>query len=521
MTLPAAWLWSMSGWVLLALGIMVTVWAIFGDRARGRRRCPRCWYDMRGVPGLVCPECGREARSERKLHRRRRRWRWAALGLALLAMGWGVRPVSRWIIGWPEQAPTIILIALLPWLETESMGQVARWVPVPPPPPPRTLSGHGELWRRTARGLLSQREAVFLIWRCERGDKERRAGTDGWVEHYLELLGPLLTSSLPVSLYWIVEDPPSAHTMRRAREAVARTVLEVIPARKPGEFIIRAPALPRWLNLQMAFAAEDDDSNEVEWHWIPSRQPSWSRSWDDGVVQTAALPRLSRDGVPVLVRQLEMQQDSKSDRYWSSVEGWRVQMNLPRPTLRARTSLRSDELDAAIRDTLNPAFSLARYYLEQPLLWLAIDDVEGSSARSVGWVLGANPHLALAVHLEVLFEGELVAEGEAWWAAGHLSPSQVSLQPVCPETWSRDARGTPLLTQQVLTGRWVLRITGDPLVAQRAHVLHYWEGSLELPLEPPREPHRPRNRSQPPRPRRRTGAPRAAGQPRPAPFFPR
>jgi hypothetical protein len=139
----------------------------------------------------------------------------------------------------------------------------------------------------------------------------------------------------------------------------------------------------------------------------------------------------------------------------------------------------------------------------------------------VGSVLGANPNLALAVHPEVLFEGDVVAEGEAWWTADSLAPTLVSLHPVRSGNWSRDARGTPLLTEQVLTGSWMLRLAGNPLVAQRAFVSHCWEGSLELPLEPPREPHRPRNRSQPPRPRRRTGAPRAAGQPRPAPFFPR
>ena len=48
------------------------IWGIIGDRARGRLRCPRCWYDMQGGAGLVCPECGHEAKSAVAFSRSRR-----------------------------------------------------------------------------------------------------------------------------------------------------------------------------------------------------------------------------------------------------------------------------------------------------------------------------------------------------------------------------------------------------------------------------------------------------------------
>ena len=66
-----------AAWVLLGAGLFVLFRALFGDRARGRRRCPKCWYDMAGLPPrtvkeererFVCPECG--ARSSA-----RRNWR--------------------------------------------------------------------------------------------------------------------------------------------------------------------------------------------------------------------------------------------------------------------------------------------------------------------------------------------------------------------------------------------------------------------------------------------------------------
>jgi hypothetical protein len=72
---------ALAGLILLAL-------ALFAGRARGRRRCPRCWYDMSGSHAafpITCPECGRTIASERELHHTRRRWRLAILAFPLIA----------------------------------------------------------------------------------------------------------------------------------------------------------------------------------------------------------------------------------------------------------------------------------------------------------------------------------------------------------------------------------------------------------------------------------------------------
>lgn len=61
------------GMVLFA-GFLV-VWAGIGDRARGRKRCPHCWYDMSDSEGRPCPECGRATTHEKQLSRTRHpRW---------------------------------------------------------------------------------------------------------------------------------------------------------------------------------------------------------------------------------------------------------------------------------------------------------------------------------------------------------------------------------------------------------------------------------------------------------------
>lgn len=74
-------------------------WALFSDRPRGgRKRCPKCWYDMAHAATddpLRCPECGHQAKRERRLFRTRRKWRWVAVGVIVMA--------SSWVIGqWPE-----------------------------------------------------------------------------------------------------------------------------------------------------------------------------------------------------------------------------------------------------------------------------------------------------------------------------------------------------------------------------------------------------------------------------------
>lgn len=125
-------IWAGVG-TIIAAGSLLIAWAMLWDRARGRVRCPRCWYDMSSLasreshehdPSLTCPECGRAIRQARALTRTRRRWRWAVAGLAVLAL---VYPVwSAPIIkkrGWVSLLPTWVLVTMpgideVEWLAT-------------------------------------------------------------------------------------------------------------------------------------------------------------------------------------------------------------------------------------------------------------------------------------------------------------------------------------------------------------------------------------------------------------------
>ncbi len=54
-------------------GAVVAVRGVWGDRARGRKRCPKCFYGLDGVKpgadGYTCPECGRKGIAEKSLYR--------------------------------------------------------------------------------------------------------------------------------------------------------------------------------------------------------------------------------------------------------------------------------------------------------------------------------------------------------------------------------------------------------------------------------------------------------------------
>ncbi|MCW5776721.1 MAG: HEAT repeat domain-containing protein [Phycisphaeraceae bacterium] len=117
------WLFMAGGGAVALGGVLVVAWALGWDRARGRVRCPKCWYDMRGVPageggGWLCPECGGRIARERGLRRTRRRWRWAGVGLLAAVAGVVLfdYPNLRGG-GWQQRLPTTVLILLLPHVD--------------------------------------------------------------------------------------------------------------------------------------------------------------------------------------------------------------------------------------------------------------------------------------------------------------------------------------------------------------------------------------------------------------------
>ena len=120
--LPGASPWTAAGFGVLAFAAVVMVVGYRGDRARGRERCRRCWYDMSataaGAGGSrTCPECGKAARTGRDLSRPRRRWRVVGAGLVIAAASYGVMVMPKVrTYGWVGALPTAVMIAGIAWL---------------------------------------------------------------------------------------------------------------------------------------------------------------------------------------------------------------------------------------------------------------------------------------------------------------------------------------------------------------------------------------------------------------------
>jgi len=192
-------LWGTAGGLALA-GIGVAIWGLVGRKPRGRE-CLRCSYDMIATAGMTCPECGRTARRERELVRRRRR-RWAiAAGMSLVLWGGAVWVIVQVQNGtWPRYVPGRVLVFLMPHYANRSPldMELRRRVPALTDPEgagPATAAWDSFVARRAALAVRDRgaMESAMLL---------------------IQKLGSRAAAAVPI-LMPMLEDP-SAATRRRA-----------------------------------------------------------------------------------------------------------------------------------------------------------------------------------------------------------------------------------------------------------------------------------------------------------------
>lgn len=107
------------GGLLCIFAIALIAYALFRDRPRGRKRCPKCWYDLsaaivgttQAIEGIVCPECGTTIKSALLLLRTRRNYRQAFVGVLLASVGAQLVMLSTpGRKGWWGCVPTAIML---------------------------------------------------------------------------------------------------------------------------------------------------------------------------------------------------------------------------------------------------------------------------------------------------------------------------------------------------------------------------------------------------------------------------
>lgn len=462
------WIFLAAGWSVAGLAAVLLLWALFWDRPRGRRRCPKCWYDMAGVPGLRCPECGRESRRERKLHRTHRRWRWATVWLLALVAGVvAARVPSFRQGGWAGQVPTTALILGLKWWDSPRNRPPLRpsWNSAPPQPAAPTWREtlYQETIRRVGDGRLWKWQTSLLVQHIVDGDEERPTGSVAWALHYRNLSG------LIWSQYY---DRPRGATLPRVpitdRSLDIIGGLETIHSfrveRRAGDrAIVSCIHIPTRGLLQIA--SDHGPGQPLAWCALP---PGRRWPWGDGY--TGPFDIAASGGVPVVVRQLDWVSGNE--------ELWRIHLilSVQQEPPAGVPPVESEKVAAALEKHLTPGLSLKPTYGLVPTLWLRaiVDEIAEAVPERV----------TLAVRLEALRDGEVFATGEAWWHPhsdgriyGQLAwpgGELISLQLAKPgEDLRAVARG----------GTWTLRVTGDDQVARREpSVAAYWKGSVTVPL---------------------------------------
>lgn len=442
--------------VLAVYGVAIYAawWALFSDRPRGRRRCPRCWQDLTHTPGMTCNECGFTAGRQADFDHTRRRWAVAAGAVAtcVALAGW-----VYWITAdrhWTSYAPTGVLLTALPFTQDPS-GNVSR-----------------ELGGRASRGQLDSDQWARLLRRCVRGDLWTRPVDEDWQEKYgnfilagrariddddelewsepvrLELLELPPAIELRTRSVWPIESEP--HFLFQMRDwwpvgpDCRISVTPRLEGAEPEIFFRSGRRLP-WSSLSFAVPGIDPGVEEVVFdvrvdRRIDASEPSEASALaanDDARWRT-----MSEESISVPVRFVEPAQ----------------------AVLEPDSSL---DLTQAVVATFN---------------WGVVKYAQGGPGP-VRFYFNRSPTnrtdfegAGIGVRIE-LMKGDLIARRlDMWWLAG----SMANQNPVASAVVVED----PALLDQVDDGPgWTVRITGDPELAMRAgDATRYWSGQFHLPL---------------------------------------
>jgi hypothetical protein len=475
-------------------GLLTAVAAMTVDRARGRRRCPRCFYAIQTIvgdqiaPDFRCAECGKQIRSLRQLRRTRRHWRLALVGTVLLIPGCiGVRYSLIRERGWQAAPPDLCLIAALPFVE-----------------PFYTDGPISTTWQRLAYECWERRHEYNRL--------ERRIMLWGVLNFGLDDAAAPATDGVGRPLYcellcWAQEQGMLRDGDRqRINDAVVVTA--VMPPGWPNSrglsvrFEVSDP-LQRQFAIELdrncmiceqgAFVITRDTSN---WSWVDDlashalRNETWHDDYHD------FMP--SGDGARLQIRMCSGTSLAGSARHEVMAYPERVVEVVPVRSLDLEGRVDSEVRDAAIDEAWRAS--------DLRLLLLGEGYFASFDARELSRVVAQRGDFIVSVEIQLRTSNLTLASGHMWWSAsGPVSEpgrrSLLSLSPFSPPlavyTLPRPpdplypiARHVRLLLREGVDlperpeDQCFWAVKADPAFAQRAHLTarRMWDGEVTLPF---------------------------------------
>jgi hypothetical protein len=441
------WLTGLGLMTLLTGLVFLAWWALFADRARGRRRCPECWYDLSWTDGMLCSECGFEGAAEKEFGRTRQR-KFVAV-LAIL----GCTAIGLYVIdrantqGWLSYVPSRGLVAVMPLLDD----------PVHPV--------YNELDRRIKSNELTADAWIALVDRCAVGDGGARPPSDEWILKYgrlVDIIGARTRSGRTVDDDWRAEGEATLLTIPPRLDLSTR---ETWPVGVGPTIDVVArdwwPPSVRWRVRAMAdVPGAMEDIHQLRDAPIQDRSYSMLLPpLDDGAHDVKIALETER-------RVVRPNQD-EVDAEWVHVDTRTVTVPI---TVEGRmeetlTAVSGPELDEIVRSTFRQG--LVKFRGGSLPVRVAVDP-----RRSFVELFDDT---AVAIRIEVRRNGELGRMLDIWWAAGSGPDDR---QHAWEVPWLDDAvLGAPARRDD----EWTIRAYSVPEFALRVRdVTRYWEGDVTV-----------------------------------------
>lgn len=464
------WVLLIGGFAMAGVLIYVAWWALFADRARGRRRCPKCWYDMAYSPGMVCPECGTNTKREAEFGRTRRRYYIAIaaiLGCAALTLVVDQRIYQH---GVPSMLPTRLLLWMLPFAGDSHTGIF------------------GELGNRAGANKLSDNQWRSLIRRCASGDWRAEPPGDAWTEKYGEFINrwrrrwrgdPQLEALL-------LKIPPRVELTTRETWPLEMPVTVAVQVHDwwPSGTECRVRATPHihqaggqpTIDLpQATFYRTGDDRFQRPSYALSL--PPLNESTREIAIDVQIDRRMMHAGKPSANAAGESGPQTPEDD-WQPAAAQTISV-----AARGQGTLQQiaqpaggDALNQVMHDVF--AQGISKWTNGRSPVRFRIN-LAGSQAPSLN-------DTAIGVSVELLHDGEVARRLNLWWLGG----TGANVPPDRHYGFEVNAENPELLKNaNADDGHWQMRVRSDPQIALRAgNAPKYWSGEITFPLTVMTEP---------------------------------